>query len=143
MADGVGQAQLETGSVPDRFVRLRQQLGVSSFGINQLVLAPGQRMRVHRHRHQEEVYLVLEGRLDLKLDGEDLEVGPGGLARVAPGTRRQLINRGPGRLSLLAIGGYGEHEPRDAEAFHSWDETVPGTPQDVPLPDDLPPDHLR
>ncbi len=50
----------------------------------------------------------------------------------------------PVDLRLLALGGYvdREHEPRDAEAFSAWDETKPGTPQTVPIPDDLPPGEL-
>jgi mannose-6-phosphate isomerase-like protein (cupin superfamily) len=137
MGDGVGQTALQTGAVPDRFVSLRRQLGVSSFGINQLVLEPGQRMRIHRHRDQEEVYLVTEGTLDMKVDGEDLIVHAGGLVRVAPGERRQVINRGPGRLSLVIVGGAGEHQSRDAEAFAAWEDDTPGEPRDIPLPDDL------
>jgi hypothetical protein len=43
-------------------------------------------------------------------------------------------------LRLIAVGGYvdHEHEPRDAEAFEDWSQTEPGTPQTVPVPDDLP-----
>ena len=50
--------------------------------------------------------------------------------------RRQLVNRGPAALRLLALGGYvdHEHEPRDAEAFNAWDETEPGTPQTFRCP---------
>ena len=52
--------------------------------------------------------------------------------------RRQLVNRGSERLVLIALGGAGEHESRDALAWESWDEEGPGRqPQDVPLPDDL------
>jgi uncharacterized cupin superfamily protein len=49
----------------EHFLSLRRRLGVTSFGMNQLVLQPGQRGRIHRHARQEEVYLVLEGRLTL------------------------------------------------------------------------------
>jgi uncharacterized cupin superfamily protein len=58
----------ETG---ERFVSLRRQLGVTTFGMNQLVLQAGQRGRIHRHARQEEVYLVLEGRLTLLVEGEE------------------------------------------------------------------------
>lgn len=136
MSDQIGTAKLEA-SAPERFVRLRKPLGVTSFGINQMVLEPGQRMRIHRHTKQEEVYLVLRGRLTLVVEGEDHELGPDELVRVGPQVRRQLVNRGPEQVSLLALGGSGDHEPRDAEAFSGWD----GEPQpvaEVPLPDDLP-----
>jgi uncharacterized cupin superfamily protein len=139
MPDGVTAARLD--QAPDqRFARLRTQLGVSSFGINVIVLEPGQRNRIHRHRQQEEVYIVLDGTLTLFAEGEPQEYVVGDVVRVAPSVRRQLANRGAADLRLLALGGYvdREHEPRDAEAFNDWDETEPGTPQTVPLPDDLP-----
>ncbi len=130
---------------PERFVRLRDQLGVGSFGINQIVLASGQRNRIHRHRHQEEVYLVIAGTLTLLVEGEPHEYAVGELVRVAPHVRRQLVNRHSTPLSLLAIGGLADHEhsPRDAEAYDDWADTEPGTPQRVPQPDDLPASELR
>jgi uncharacterized cupin superfamily protein len=137
METGIAFAALDydTG---ERFVRLRQQLGVSTFGLNQIVLEPGQRGRIHRHQHQEEVYLVLAGTLTLFVEGEEHTLEAGSLARVAPGLRRQLVNRGPERLGLLALGGAEAHEGRDGEAFESWDATDGRPPQQTPLPDDLP-----
>jgi mannose-6-phosphate isomerase-like protein (cupin superfamily) len=140
--DDVARTRLDPGS-PDRFVPLRRQLGVTSFGLNQIVLQPGQRGRIHRHQRQEEVYLVLEGRLSLIVEGEESELGESELIRVAPGLRRQLVNRGPGRLLLLALGADGEHQGRDGEAFASWDDEVGASPQEVPLPPDLAADELR
>jgi len=122
----------------ERFQRLRRELGVQSFGLNLLTLEPGQRSRVHVHEHQEEVYLVLEGELTLVVEGTDHKLGHGRLARVPGPVRRQLVNRGAERVVLIALGGAGEHESRDALAWNSWDEEGPGqSPQDVPLPDDL------
>ena len=96
----------------DRFQRLRNDLGVESFGLNLLRLEPGERSRIHRHQHQEEVYLVLEGTLTLLIENEPHEVAQAGLARVAPDVRRQLVNRRPERLRLLALGGANPHEGR-------------------------------
>lgn len=127
----------------ERFVGLRRQLGVSSFGLNQIVLQPGERGRIHRHQRQEEVYLVLEGSLTLLVEGESYELETGELVRVAPGLRRQLVNRGPRRLVLLAIGGDGEHQGRDGEAFASWEDASGVAPVDLPLPPDLPPHERR
>ncbi len=122
----------------DRFQRLRRELGVQSFGLNLITLQSGQGSRVHVHEAQEEVYLVLEGELTLVIEGEDTTLARGRLARVGPAVRRQLVNRGPDRAVLLALGGSGEHEARDALAWGSWDEEGPGRASgDVPLPDDL------
>jgi mannose-6-phosphate isomerase-like protein (cupin superfamily) len=128
---------------PERLVSLRRALGVTTFGINQMVLQPGQRMRIHRHKRQEEVYLVLEGSLTVVLEAEEAELGTGELMRVAPRVRRQLVNRGPNRVVLIALGADGDHEGRDGEVFTSWEEQTGAQPKDVPLPDDLPAEELR
>jgi len=123
----------------ERFQTLRRELGVSGFGLNALILAPGQRGRVHNHEHQEEVYLVLEGELTLVLEDGEHVLGRYELARVAPAARRQLVNAGREPLVLLALGGSGEHRGRDGRAWSSWEESGVGRPpQEVPLPDDLP-----
>jgi uncharacterized cupin superfamily protein len=132
-------ARLDRTSAGRDFQSLRRELGVSSFGMNVLTLAPGERGRVHSHDVQEEVYLVIEGELTLLVDGKPHVLGPDEVARVGPGVKRQLVNAGPQRLVLLALGGSGEHAGRDGRAWSSWDEPGPGAPpQEVPLPADLP-----
>jgi uncharacterized cupin superfamily protein len=123
----------------ERFQTLRRDLGVTSFGINLLRLEGGQRSRIHRHEHQEEVYLVLEGELTLVVEGEERRLGRHELVRVAPHVRRQLVNRGPEPLRLLALGGAGEHVGRDGSAYESWEQPIEAgrPPQEVPMPDDL------
>src|SRR4029079_3950764 len=73
----------------ERFQRLRQELGVSTFGMNLIRLRAGERGRIHRHDRQEEVYVVLEGTLTLVSEGEPRELGRGEVARVGPAVRRQ------------------------------------------------------
>jgi len=137
MQEGSARTRLDPDS-DEQFLTLRRQLGVSSFGLNQIVLRPKQRGRIHRHQRQEEVYLVLRGRLSLIVEGEELELGEGELVRVAPDLRRQLVNRGPERVVLLAMGGEGEHRGRDGEAFADWDQQAGVSPQELPPPPDLP-----
>jgi uncharacterized cupin superfamily protein len=133
MEDGVAFARLDPGG-DDRFQRLRQELGVSTFGLNLLRFRPGQGSRIHRHERQEEVYVVLEGTLTLVIEGEPRELQRGELARVAPDVRRQLLNRHREPLLVLAAGGAHEHVGRDGRAYHSWDEQGEGhPPAEVPL----------
>jgi mannose-6-phosphate isomerase-like protein (cupin superfamily) len=122
----------------DRFQWLRRELGLSTFGLSLMRLRPGQRGRIHRHLHQEEAYLVLEGTLTLLVENEPRELGKGDLARVAPEVRRQLVNRGAEPLLLIALGGAHPHESRDGRAYESWDEEGEGRPsQEVAYPDDV------
>ena len=137
MDEGIARTALNPDA-GERFLSLRRALGVTSFGINQMVLEPRQRGRIHRHARQEEVYLVLEGTLTLLVEGEEQALERGELVRVAPAVRRQLVNRGPKRLVMLALGGTGEHAGRDGEAWTDWDSPQSGPPQEIALPDDLP-----
>jgi mannose-6-phosphate isomerase-like protein (cupin superfamily) len=57
----------------------------------------------HRHRTQEEVYLVLSGRLEFKLEDEVVELGPLTAVRVAPGTTRSVWNGGSEDAVLLVV----------------------------------------
>jgi uncharacterized cupin superfamily protein len=139
---GFSVARLDPATT-ERFVSLRRALGVSSFGMNQMRLAPGERSRIHRHEHQEEVYLVLKGRLTVEIEREEHDLAEGGLLRVGPELRRRLMNRGPGVCLVLALGGAGEHQGRDGLAWTDWDDSDPRPPQEVPLPDDLPAEELR
>jgi len=138
MESGVAFTKLDPDG-EDRFQRLRQELGIASFGLNLLRVRPGEGSRIHRHLHQEEAYLVLEGTLTLVVEGEPRDLRRGELARVAPDVRRQLLNRHRELLLLLAVGGAKEHEGRDGRAYHSWEETGEGhPPADVPLAADVP-----
>jgi uncharacterized cupin superfamily protein len=142
MEDGTARASLQPDA-ENRFVRLRADLGVTSFGLNQIVLHPGQQGRIHAHERQEEVYLVLEGTLALFVEGEEITLGRGDLMRIAPGVKRRLVNRGPGNVHILAIGGAGEHQGRDGLAYEAWDATEAVPPQGMALPEDLPASELR
>ncbi len=139
---GFSVARLDPATT-ERFVSLRRALGVSSFGMNQMRLAPGERSRIHRHANQEEVYLVLKGRLTVAVEREEHDLVEGDLLRVGPELRRQLVNRGPEVCLVLALGGAGEHNGRDGLAYTDWDETEGRPPQEIPLPDDLPAGELR
>ena len=136
METGVSYSKLDPDS-DERFLSLRRELGITTFGINQIRLRPGQRGRIHRHFKQEEVYLVLAGTLTLGVDGEERELTQGEIVRVAPEVRRQLVNRADTDCLLLALGGAVEHVGRDGEAYESWDAEAGAPPQQVPLPSDL------
>ena len=106
--------------------------------MNLIVIQPSQRGRVHAHEEREEVYLVLGGELTLFVEGTEHVLGPERSARVGPAVRRQLVNAGPERLILLALGGSGEHAGRDGHVWTSSEDEGPGSPpQEIPPPDDL------
>ena len=70
--------------------------GVTSFGINQILLRPGQRGRIHLPPHQEEVFLVLAGDADAVGGGRAARADARASWRASrPNVKRQLANRDP------------------------------------------------
>lgn len=63
--------------------------------------------------------LVLEGILDVLTPDGVVELHANDVMRIAPDVRRQLVNRGPGRTVVVALGGSNEHDGRDGRAFAS------------------------
>jgi mannose-6-phosphate isomerase-like protein (cupin superfamily) len=57
----------------------------------------------HRHKSQEEVYFVLSGELQFKLDDEVLDVPAGTAVRIAPATVRSVWNERPEEAELLIV----------------------------------------
>jgi mannose-6-phosphate isomerase-like protein (cupin superfamily) len=73
----------------------------------------------HRHREQEEFYIVLSGGGRVKLDDETKEIRPFDAIRVAPEPARGF-EAGPDGLELLV---FGAGESGDAEVIESfWEE---------------------
>ncbi len=57
----------------------------------------------HRHKTQEEIYLVISGTLQFKLDDDVIDVPPGTVVRVAPDVVRSVWNDGPEDVELVIV----------------------------------------
>lgn len=57
----------------------------------------------HKHKTQEEVYVMLAGTLQFKLGDEVLDVGAGTAVRVAPEVARSVWNEGPDDAELVIV----------------------------------------
>lgn len=103
-----------------------RRLGLTAVGLGLYRLAPGQGTTfTHSHERQEEVYVVLEGRGVLLVDGEELPLVRGDLVRVAPEARRALRAADDAALLLLCAGGIPAGFPRDPNARYLIDDGVP------------------
>jgi uncharacterized cupin superfamily protein len=90
----------------------RGDLGAETIGVSFLRVKPGCRQAfAHRHEQAEEVYVVLSGRGQIKLDDDVHEVEAMDAIRVAPTTAR-AFEAGPEGLELLV---FGPHHDRDGE----------------------------
>jgi mannose-6-phosphate isomerase-like protein (cupin superfamily) len=102
----------ELGSGPG-FRKVRQALGINAFGVNVIVIAPGVVGRPHYHELQDELYFVHSGRARFHVDGEERELGPGGLLHVESTTPRRVMNAGGEDLVLLVVGAKDGYVGRD------------------------------
>jgi quercetin dioxygenase-like cupin family protein len=71
---------------------LAKQLEAGSLGARLWRLLPGQASTMHQHFATEELYVVLEGRGRIRVDGEALELGPLDTLLVEPESVRQVFN---------------------------------------------------
>ncbi|MFB6172679.1 MAG: cupin domain-containing protein [Haloarculaceae archaeon] len=85
---------------------LRDALDADRLGVSIMELAPGARGKAHDHAGdgQEEVYVVVDGAVEVELDGETVALGRNEALRVDPGEHRQLFNRGDDRARLVVVG---------------------------------------
>jgi uncharacterized cupin superfamily protein len=97
------------------FRKVRQELGVSEFGVNAVVMPPGSVGRRHYHERQEELYFVHRGTLELEFgDGTRHRLGPGTLARVDARTVRLASNPSDSEeVIYVCVGAEGGYVGRD------------------------------
>jgi uncharacterized cupin superfamily protein len=68
------------------------QLGASRIGARMWRLEPGKASTNHRHFAQEELYVLLEGKGRVRVDGEVMTLEPLDTLLVEPDSHRQLFN---------------------------------------------------
>ena len=84
---------------------LAGQLESQSLGARLWRLEPGQASTRHRHREQEELYVLLEGSGRVRIDGEEpLTLAPMDTLLVEPGAVRQLFNDTEADQLWLVVG---------------------------------------
>jgi mannose-6-phosphate isomerase-like protein (cupin superfamily) len=104
----------EMGEGPG-FRKIRQHLGVTAFGVNAVVYAPRFEGFLHYHDQQDELYFVHSGRALFEVDGDEFELGPGGVVHVESTTPRKVTNAGDEELVMLVVGGKGGYVGRDGQ----------------------------
>jgi uncharacterized cupin superfamily protein len=57
----------------------------------------------HFHKTQEEILYVISGRLQAKLDDDEIELGPGQAVRIAPQCVRSVHNDGPEDAEIVLV----------------------------------------
>jgi quercetin dioxygenase-like cupin family protein len=99
---------------------LAKQLKASGLGARLWRLHPGQASTRHRHIQQEELYVLLEGRGRIRVDGETLELGPLDAVLVEPDSVRQIFNDTEAEALWLVVGA----PPEDANTLEMSEEVL-------------------
>ena len=112
--DGYSVGSLDALGDGPGFRKIRRELGVQEMGVNAIVLPAGIETGFHFHDDQEELYFIHRGTIEMEFgDGSRHELGPGGLARVAPATHRKMKNVGDEDAVLVITGAKGGYVGRD------------------------------
>ena len=104
----------EMGEGPG-FRKVRRELGVTAFGVNAVIYPPGQEGFLHYHDEQDELYFIHRGRASFDVDGDEFELGPGGVVYVESTTPRRIDNRADEDLVLFIVGGKDGYVARDGQ----------------------------
>ena len=110
----------ELGDGPG-FRKVREALGVTAFGVNGAVFAPGHVGFEHYHDTQDELYFVHRGRVRVEVDGETRDVGEGGIFHVASTTPRKVSNPFDEEAVLFIVGGANGYVERDGHLVDEAD----------------------
>lgn len=116
---------------------LAKQLEASSLGARLWRIKPGQASTKHRHRHQEELYVLLEGTGRVRVDDEVLTLEPRASLLISPDSVRQLFNDTGSDQLWLVVGA----PPEAANTLEMSEEDLASFYPDGPkaLPPELDP----
>src|SRR5262245_2981072 len=105
--EGWTQFRLEPPVVPGptrNKMFLQELLGSAGLEVSLNVVPPGRGMPfLHRHRQNEEVYVVIGGRGQFLVDGECIDVAEGSVLRISPAAARAWRNNADAPLYFLCI----------------------------------------
>jgi mannose-6-phosphate isomerase-like protein (cupin superfamily) len=104
----------------------RKHLDSRDLGISHFRYAPGFRSQsAHKHREQEEAYVVVAGAGRMLVDGRVIELRQWDVVRVAPEVVR-AFEGGPDGLEVIAVGGPKPEGGDGERAEADWPEAESG-----------------
>jgi uncharacterized cupin superfamily protein len=84
---------------------LTDELGCTEIAVRIWFLEPGDQITYHRETAQEELYYVIDGPGQMRIDGEEIEVPEESMVRVPPEAARHVFNDSPGSDHTWLIAG--------------------------------------
>ena len=119
---GFTAAQLHEIPPRDKWIPVRDHLGIGAFGINAYTAAKAGETVIGEHVEMvsghEELYVVVEGHATFTVDGDEIDAPLGTLVRVDPETRRKAVAK-EDRTTVLVTGA----APGAIFEVSAWEET--------------------
>jgi len=115
-------------NLPNWLTFLRDDIKLTSLGMGFARLAAGKGYTfLHKHENQEEeIYIVLNGKGVIYLDGELIDLNPGDVVRVNPEVYRAIKADDESELVCLIVGALPvEGFPRSANSKTLIDDGIP------------------
>lgn len=110
------------GKIPGKLF-LKDVLGFTGCEISINSMAPGAGMPIyHQHQQNEEVYIFIQGKGQVQVDGEVIEVQEGSIVRIAPNGERIWRNNSNEPLLYIVI----QMRERSLTQYGLADAIVPG-----------------
>ena len=101
------------------FRMARVGLGLENSGVSLLRIAPGFRQPFgHKHKQQEEIYVLVNGTARMKIEGEVRDLEPWDAIRVHKDTMR-CLEAGDDGAEFIVVGAPNTG-PGDAETVQDW-----------------------
>jgi mannose-6-phosphate isomerase-like protein (cupin superfamily) len=95
-----------SGDYPGEIRMATNLIGAEQVAFTHRRMAPktgGKGSYGHRHRTQEEIIYVVSGTVEVKVEDEVVEVGPGTIVRLSPEVLRSVWNEGPEDAELILV----------------------------------------
>lgn len=109
------------GDIPGKHF-LKDMLGLTGCEISINSMAPGAGMPIyHQHQENEEVYIFIQGKGQVQVDGEVIEVQEGSIVRIAPNGERIWRNNSNEPLLYIII----QTREKSLNQYGLGDATVP------------------
>jgi mannose-6-phosphate isomerase-like protein (cupin superfamily) len=125
-----GEGRLYTARGSRMFFKAVAEQDDGDFSLMERTLPPGgRRPPPHRHSNCSEAYFVLDGAVQVQIEGRDLDVGSQGFVLVPRGTAHTFGNATDDEARLLVI-----HAPAMdgyfAQLHELWNRASPPTPDE-------------
>jgi mannose-6-phosphate isomerase-like protein (cupin superfamily) len=121
-------------NLPKWLTFLRDDISLTSLGMGFVRLPIGKGYTfLHKHESQEEIYIVISGKGLIYLDGELVDLIPGGVVRVNPEVYRALKADDESELICLIVGalpvkGFSKNPKNNSlidDGIPDWDHLPP------------------